>query len=118
MNFVRTIIAAATVSAAVLLLVTTAFAVPPGKTLTYPDGDSGKVLFSGTIHAEAGNTCIDCHISIFSIKRGREDGNSNIPKERIRFEEHVSGELCGVCHNGDKVFGFGDENSCGRCHKK
>jgi len=38
----------------VIAFVGSAFAVPPGKTVEFPDGDQGKVVFDGKAHADKG----------------------------------------------------------------
>jgi hypothetical protein len=45
----------------------TALAVPSGKTLEF-SSPMGKVVFSGTVHAEKGFKCGDCHTKIFPMK--------------------------------------------------
>jgi c(7)-type cytochrome triheme protein len=84
-------------------------AVPPGKVLHYEGGEMGEVVFSGTSHADANLVCIDCHLEIFGIS-GEPYG------VRIEENDHLPGRFCGVCHDGEKVFGFGDPEGCGQCH--
>jgi c(7)-type cytochrome triheme protein len=87
----------------------TATAVPPGRTFRYPGGDMGVVVFSGSLHYEEGFACMDCHIKVFGIRR-------RSPDEMIKWEDHLPGRLCGVCHDGDRAFGFDDLASCRKCH--
>ncbi len=83
-----------------------ALAVPAGKTIDYPGGALGKVVFDGKTHADAGNKCTDCHSGIFQMKK-------NVTKITA---PHKPGELCGSCHNGEK--GFDQAGNCAKCHKK
>ena len=85
-----------------------AFAVAPGKTVEYPDGSDGKVVFDGKIHADKGLKCTDCHSKIFPMKKGA----------KITMAEMNSGKYCGTCHNGGKAFKSSDQANCGKCHKK
>jgi c(7)-type cytochrome triheme protein len=90
-----------------LTLVGSVLAVGPGKEITFPDGASGKVTFSGTIHADKGLKCADCHPKIFPMNKS----------VKITKADHVPGKYCGVCHNGTKAFDQTEKN-CGKCHKK
>ena len=83
-----------------------AMAVPPGKTLTFEDGAMGPVTFSGTVHADAGLKCNDCHTAIFPMKQGGVEITA----------PHKAGETCFTCHDGSKAFNF--EGNCNKCHKK
>jgi c(7)-type cytochrome triheme protein len=90
--------------------ISTAMAVPPGKTIVYPGGDQGKVTFSGDTHGmKQGMKCAECHPKIFAMKQG---------SFKETKEEHGKDVYCGVCHNGTKAFSQSDEKNCGKCHKK
>ncbi len=84
-----------------------AFAVGPGKTLTWEDGKQGKVTFDGKIHADKGLKCGDCHTKIVPMKKGE-----------IKMADINAGKFCGACHNGSKAFKAGDPANCAKCHKK
>jgi len=87
-----------------------AFASPPGKTVEYPGGDAGKVIFNGSTHSvEQGMKCPDCHPKLFPMKRG---------EYKMTEEDHASETGCGACHNGTKAFSQSDEASCSKCHQK
>ena len=83
-------------------------AVPSGKALEFKDGSEGKVTFSGTIHAEKGLKCSDCHPKLFPMKKG----------EGFKMADMNAGKGCGACHNGEKAFKTSDNANCGKCHKK
>ena len=87
-----------------------ALAVGPGKSIEYPDGEQGKVIFKGDTHGmKQGMKCNDCHPSLFGMKKGEfkmtQEGHADTTKG------------CGVCHNGEKAFSQTDPESCGKCHK-
>ncbi len=92
---------------AVAFVVGSAFAVPPGKTVEFPDGAQGKVTFDGKIHADKGFKCGDCHTKIVPMK-----------KTSFTMAELNDGKGCGACHNGTKAFSTKDAANCGKCHKK
>lgn len=96
---------------AVCLLITAGFAVavPPGKSLEFPNSPMGTVTFDGKLHKEAGNACKDCHNEgVFpKMKHGTV---------KITMNEIYAGNLCGVCHNGKRAFDA--KTSCTRCHVK
>lgn len=96
---------------AVLLVVgvTAAVAVPPGKTLSFDKSALGNVEFSGAVHKGAGVSCKECHNKDMFPKMKK--GTVEITMKRI-----YAGELCGSCHNGDRAFEA--KKSCNRCHKK
>lgn len=85
------------------------FAVSSGKTVEYADGSAGKVVFSGTIHAEKGLKCADCHPKLFPMKR---------TTEQLKMSEMNDGKYCGACHNGTKAFATNKPADCSKCHKK
>ena len=80
------------------LIITVVFAgsglsVPPGKTIDYAGGISGKVIFDGKIHGDKGLKCTDCHPKVFLMKKST----------KITMVEMNDGKYCGVCHNGQKA---------------
>lgn len=83
-----------------------AVAVPQGKDVEFDGGAMGKVVFSGSAHADAGLKCMECHPKLFPMKK--QDLAIPVP--------HEAGQLCFACHNGEKAFDFKGE--CARCHKK
>ncbi|MDA8170830.1 MAG: cytochrome c3 family protein [Nitrospiraceae bacterium] len=93
---------------AVIFVVGTALAVPPGKTLTFPGGAMGDVTFSGAIHAKAGLKCMDCHTKIFPMKP--------VGAVKITMADIYAGKYCGTCHNGSKAFAA--KGNCTKCHHK
>ncbi len=86
-----------------------AIAVPPGKTVEYPGGDAGKIVFDGKFHADKGLKCIECHTKIFPMKKGQIT---------MKMAEINEGKYCGVCHNGTKSFKTSEKDNCAKCHKK
>lgn len=92
-----------------LVAVSLALAVPPGRTLEFSNSPMGKVTFDGQLHKDKGNACKDCH-------------NKNVfPKMKqgtvtITMNEIYAGKLCGTCHNGQRAFDA--KTSCTRCHVK
>jgi len=87
-----------------------ALASPPGKTVEYPGGDAGKVIFDGSTHSVAqGMKCPDCHPALFPMKQG---------EYKMTEEDHASEKGCGACHNGTNAFSQTDEADCLKCHKK
>jgi c(7)-type cytochrome triheme protein len=89
--------------AVMFVLVTSAFAVGPGKTIEFEKG--GKVIFSGDAHKKAG-ACNVCHPAIFKMKKG---------SDTMTMKDMEAGKFCGTCHNGTKAFAIKD---CAKCHKK
>jgi c(7)-type cytochrome triheme protein len=85
------------------------FAVPSGKTVEFPDGSVGKVVFNGTIHADQGLKCMDCHTKIFPMKKTTEE---------LKMSEMNAGKYCGACHNGKKAFSTNNPADCSKCHEK
>lgn len=86
------------------------FAVTPGKSIEYPGGDAGKVIFNGDTHgAKQGMKCNDCHPKPFGMKKG---------SFKMTKESHNTGEYCGICHNGTRAFAQNSEADCGKCHLK
>jgi c(7)-type cytochrome triheme protein len=99
----------ATALFALVILAGNASAVGPGKTLVWPGGGRGEVLFEGDEHAEKGYTCKDCHPGLFSMKHGTA---------KIAMAALDRGGLCGACHNGTTTFSTKDPKKCHECHKK
>lgn len=93
-----------------IALAAAAFAVTPGKSIEYPGGEAGKVIFNGDTHgAKQGMKCNDCHPKPFGMKKG---------SFKMTKESHEKGEYCGICHNGTKAFAQNTEADCGKCHMK
>jgi c(7)-type cytochrome triheme protein len=93
---------------AMVALIGTSWAVPPGKTVEFSGEKApGKVVFSGTIHADKGLKCKDCHPGIFHMKKGAD---------KITQADHKEGKFCFTCHNGTKS--FAPKDNCTKCHKK
>ena len=84
-------------------------AVPAGKTVEFPGGDSGKVVFDGKVHADKGLKCNECHPKIFQMKKG---------STKMTMAEINAGKFCGECHNGTKAFKTSEATNCAKCHKK
>ncbi len=91
------------------LSATVVLAVPAKKTIEFTKSPMGVVTFDGTLHKEAGNKCKDCHnTEMFpKMKQGTVT---------ITMDEIYAGNLCGVCHNGDRAFDA--KSNCARCHVK
>jgi c(7)-type cytochrome triheme protein len=95
---------------AIVFIIGSAMAVPPGKTAEFPDGAMGKVTFSGDTHSmKQGLKCSDCHPKPFAMKKG---------EFKETKEDHGKDVYCGICHNGTKAFSQTDEKNCSKCHKK
>ena len=86
----------------------TAFAIQPGKTVTW-DTVMGKVTFDGKVHADAKVKCLDCHSKIFKMKKGSTE---------MKMADINAGKFCGKCHNGKRAFASNDKDNCEACHKK
>ncbi len=86
-----------------------ALAVPPGRTVEFPGGGMGKVVFDGKIHADKGLKCSDCHTKVFPMRK--------TPGE-FKMADMKAGKNCGACHNGTKAFSTSDAANCSKCHKK
>ena len=86
----------------VFMLVASAFAVGPGKTVEFEKG--GKVIFDGTVHKAA--KCNECHPAVFKMKKGGD---------MMTMKDMEAGKYCGTCHNGTKAFAV---KECAKCHKK
>ena len=84
------------------------FAVPSGKTVEFPGGSAGKVIFDGKIHGDKGLKCTDCHPKIFPMKKGT----------KLTMAEINEGKYCGVCYNGQRAFKSSGQANCEKCHKK
>jgi c(7)-type cytochrome triheme protein len=87
-----------------------AMATMPGKTVEYPGGDVGKVIFKGDTHGpKQGMKCSDCHPKPFGMKKG---------SFKMTKEDHGKPDYCGKCHDGKKAFSQSTEADCGKCHQK
>jgi c(7)-type cytochrome triheme protein len=93
---------------AVVFVIGSAMAVPPGKTVEFAGGGNGKVVFSGKTHAAAGLKCGDCHTKIFPMKK---------TEGVFKMADMKTGKYCGACHDGTKAFST-DAANCTKCHKK
>ena len=88
-----------------------AFAVESGVTITYPGKGAGQVVFSGTVHAEKGLICSDCHerngftLAFFEMKKGADI---------INMRKIEMGKSCGHCH----TVSMSDTSICSTCHHK
>lgn len=91
----------------VVMFVGSAMAVAPGKTVEYPGGDAGKVVFDGKTHSAM--KCNECHTKLFQMKKG---------SFKMTKADHAGDKGCGACHDGAKAFGQKDDASCSKCHKK
>jgi c(7)-type cytochrome triheme protein len=79
----------------------------PAKKVEYDGGGSGKVVFDGKSHADAGLKCAACHTApkLFAMK-----------KTALKMAEMKEGKSCGACHDGkSKAFAI---KECAKCHKK
>jgi len=85
------------------------FAVSSGKTVEFKDGSAGNVVFSGSVHAEKGLKCADCHPKIFPMKKTTEE---------LKMSDMNAGKYCGECHDGKKAFSTNNSADCSKCHKK
>ena len=104
----RIIAAVFVVSVFMAIIAGSALAVPVGKTIKFEGGGTGKVVFTGKMHADKGVTCNDCHPKIFQMKKG---------KAKITMGRILAGTFCGECHNGIKAF-KPESHNCARCHNK
>ncbi len=100
------VILALTILVAVAFI-STAFAVPAGKTVEFTGSKMGKVTFDGKKHAAAGMKCNDCHPKTFKMKKG---------SIKITMADHKPGVACGTCHDGTKA--FAQQGNCAKCHVK
>ncbi len=109
------------------ILMSTALAVMPGKTLVFEDGEEGKVTFDGTKHKKAGVKCMKCHNGKIFLKMKEAKKVKGPPK--LKMEDMNNGKNCGACHDGKKEFkrkdgtvsipfDVKDKNNCVKCHKK
>jgi c(7)-type cytochrome triheme protein len=85
------------------------FAVTSGKTVEFKDGSAGNVVFSGSVHADKGLKCADCHPKIFPMKKTTEE---------LKMSDMNAGKYCGECHDGKKAFATNNPADCSKCHKK
>ena len=88
-----------------------AYAVESGVTITYSGKGAGEVVFDGTVHAEKGSICSDCHernglsLALFEMKKGADV---------INMRKIEMGKSCGHCH----TVSLADTSSCSTCHHK
>jgi c(7)-type cytochrome triheme protein len=83
-----------------------AVAVGTGKKVEFDEKTTGKVVFDGKTHADAGSKCADCHSKpkLFEMKK--------VP---LIMDDMKAGKSCGACHDGKKAFSV---TECTKCHKK
>jgi c(7)-type cytochrome triheme protein len=83
-----------------------AFAVSKDKKVEFDGKTEGKVVFDGTVHANANLKCADCHSKpkLFEMKK--------LP---LTMDDMKAGKSCGTCHDGKKAFAVAE---CAKCHKK
>ncbi len=106
---VRLIAFALIASMALLFAPVPSSAVPEGIVLTWPDGNTGTVIFDGTVHAKKGIHCDACHVAgLFQTKKNAD---------KMTMADMNRGRFCGACHNGKKAFSTSDQKSCRRCHQ-
>jgi c(7)-type cytochrome triheme protein len=96
------------VAVAPMFFTASGLAVPPGQTVEFTPQGAGKVIFSGTVHAEKGAKCNDCHPALFPMKKAELS---------LTMKDMEAGKGCGACHNGTKAFGVKDPADCAKCHK-
>lgn len=95
-------------SVLLLALPSLLFAVPSGKTITWPGGGYGTVKFEGDEHSEKGYNCDACHPGLFQMKKG---------SAKLTMDSLNKGLFCGACHNGISAFSTSDPKECHECHK-
>jgi c(7)-type cytochrome triheme protein len=91
-----------------VLFIGSAMAVPPGKSVEYAGGGAGKTVFDGSVHANKGLGCNDCHPSPFQMRKGSTE---------IKMEAVSRHKSCGACHDGTKAFKAEDKKNCVKCHQ-
>jgi len=91
-----------------MVFIGSALAVPAGKTVEYAGGGAGKIVFNGSVHANKGLGCNDCHPSPFQMRKGSTE---------IKMEAVSRHKSCGACHDGSKAFKAEDKNNCAKCHQ-
>lgn len=103
-----------------IALTGTAFSVPPGKTMVFPDGKIGPVTFDGKVHKLAGAKCKDCHNGEVFPKM--KDAKKVPGPPKIKMKDIYAGKSCGACHNGEKQINgktvFKAKKNCKKCHIK
>lgn len=89
-------------------ILSTALAVPPGKTIVFSNSPMGIVTMDGKLHADKGLKCNACHPKLFAQKKGTA---------HIKITDHQEGKkFCFACHNS-KGSAFPANNHCKKCHK-
>ncbi len=91
-----------------LCIAGTAFAIQPGKTVTW-DTPMGKVVFDGKKHFDAKVPCLECHSKIFKMIKS---------STQMHMADIHAGKFCGKCHNGKRSFATSDMDNCSICHLK
>lgn len=99
----------------VVMCAVTGFALASMKTIEFPDGATGKVIFDGKMHNQklGSAKCGECHGKGIPFKAPGAEGSLKITMDDIN-----AGKVCGLCHNGTKAFSAKDPANCGKCHKK
>ena len=85
------------------------------KTLEFPDGATGKVVFDGKMHnTKLGpGKCGECHGKGIPYKAPGAEGSLKITMADIN-----AGKVCGMCHDSTKAFSAKDPANCTKCHHK
>jgi c(7)-type cytochrome triheme protein len=87
-------------------VVTIAQAVPPGLTVEFDGKGEGRVVFSGTTHADEDMHCTSCHMAKFDVSRAAQ----------ISWADHRADQFCFTCHNGERAFAA--RRNCAQCHEE
>lgn len=81
---------------------------PPDLVFEKTVGPEQAVIFRHATHVELTHrNCVTCHPEPFRMLR---------PAREISHEVMNSGRSCGQCHDGVRVFGTKDDDSCATCH--
>jgi c(7)-type cytochrome triheme protein len=96
---------------ALVVMVPLLTGVGKGKTVVFKDTKAmAPATFDGTVHADKGLKCTDCHTKVFPMKQGAT------PKEDLTMAAMREGKTCGDCHNGEKAYSVA--GNCTKCHVK
>ncbi len=97
--------------AAFTFLAGNVYAVATGDRIIYEGQGAGEVVFDGTVHAEQGLTCSDCHeghglsLALFTMDR-----KFNL----VTMRNMEGGRSCGSCH----PVSMANTINCSKCHHK
>lgn len=85
------------------------------KTLEFPGGGAGKVIFDGKKHNQrlGPGKCAECHGKGIPYKAPGAEGAL-----KTTMADIYAGKDCGLCHNGTRAFSAKDKGNCGKCHQK